>query len=39
MNIESINMERPDVHKLLAAGSGDAALLYLYIRCGNDPAH
>lgn len=38
MNIESIMIEKGDVHKLLASASGDAALLYLYLRCGNDPA-
>ena len=38
MNIESINIESGDVRRLLAAASGDAALLYIYLRCGNDPA-
>lgn len=36
MNIESIQIENLDARKLLGAASGDAALLYLYIRCGND---
>ena len=38
MNIESLNIESGDLRRLLGAASGDAALLYLYIRCGNDPA-
>ena len=37
MNIESIRIESDDLRKLLGTGSGDAALLYLYIQCGNDP--
>ena len=38
MNIANLNIESGDVKRLLSAASGDAALLYLYIRCGNDPA-
>ncbi len=38
MNIENVNIDSGDVRRLLSAASGDAALLYLYIRCGNDPA-
>ena len=38
MNIESIHIDSGDVRRLLAAASGDGALLYLYLRCGNDPA-
>ena len=38
MNIESVTIEKADAHKLLSAASADAALLYLYLRCGNDPA-
>lgn len=38
MNIESVTIEKSDAHKLLAAASGDAALLYIYLNCGNDPA-
>ena len=38
MNIENVSIESGDVRRLLAAASGDAALLYIYIRCGNDPA-
>ena len=37
MNITELNISRNDVHKLLSAASGDAALLYLYITSGNDP--
>ena len=36
MNIESVTIDKADVHKLLAAASADAALLYLYLSCGND---
>ena len=38
MNTENVNIDSADARKLLGAASGDAALLYLYIRCGNDPA-
>ncbi len=38
MNTESLHIDQADVQKLLGAASGDSALLYLYIRCGNDPA-
>ena len=38
MNIENVNIDSGDVRRLLGAASGDAALLYLYLRCGNDPA-
>ena len=31
-------IEQADLRKLLGAASGDAALLYLYIRSGGDPA-
>jgi len=37
MNIDRIEISQADVHKLLAAANGDAALLYLYLHCGNDP--
>ena len=37
MNITELNIPRSDVHKLLSAASGDAALLYLYITSGNAP--
>ncbi len=35
MNIEKITLEPEELRKLLASGS-DGALLYLYLRCGND---
>lgn len=38
MNIESVNIEQADVRKLLLSGSGDSVLLYLYLRCGNEPS-
>lgn len=38
MNTTELHIEKNHVHKLLSAASGDAALLYLYISSGNDPA-
>lgn len=38
MKTESIHMEQGQLRKLLSAASPDAALLYLYIRGGNDSA-
>lgn len=38
MNTETLHMEQGDVRKLLAAASPDTALLYIYIRAGNDYA-
>ena len=38
MNIESVSMDRPEVQKLLLAASGDAALLYIYLKAGNSMA-
>ena len=35
MNIESVTVEKADLHRLLSTGSGDAVMLYLYIRSGN----
>ena len=35
MNIESIQIDGTELRKLLGAASGDAALLYLFIRSGN----
>lgn len=35
MNIESVYIEREEMQKLLAAASGEAALLYLYLKSGN----
>ncbi len=37
MNIDSVHIDPLEAGKLLGAASGDAALLYLYIRCGNVP--
>ena len=38
MNISEVHIPREDTQRLLAIGSGDAAILYLYIHCGNEPA-
>ena len=38
MNTENLRIESNDVRKLLSAANGDAALLYIYIHCRNDPA-
>ncbi len=37
MNFDPITIPSADLRRLLAGGSGDAALLYLYIHGGNDP--
>ena len=37
MNIQPLHIDAADLRKLLGTSSGDAALLYLYIRSGNDP--
>ena len=37
MNIPYLHIDAAPLRKLLAAKSGDAALLYLYIHSGNDP--
>lgn len=37
MNTTEFGIEQSDIRKLLGAASGDAALLYLYLRSGNDP--
>ncbi len=37
MNIENLTIGQEQLRRLLAAASGDAALLYLYLRCGNPP--
>ena len=39
MTAQPINMDQSQVYKLLCTGSGDAALLYLYIHSGNAPAN
>lgn len=38
MNSTECTVDRSSMQKLLSAASGDAALLYLYIQSGNDPA-
>lgn len=38
MNIENLNINEATLRKLIAAGNGDVALLYLYISCGNLPS-
>lgn len=38
MNVTDVNISREDARKLLLTRSADAALLYLYMQCGNDPA-
>ena len=35
MNATEVNISRDHVRKLLASASGDAAMVYLYIACGN----
>ena len=35
MNVSEVNISRDHVRKLLAAGSPDAAMVYLYVSCGN----
>ena len=37
MNFDPVSIESAELRKLLGAASGDAALLYIYIRSGNDP--
>ncbi len=37
MVADSITVSQTDMRKLLGAASPDAALLYLYMSCGNDP--
>lgn len=36
--MNDVHIPQGDVQRLLGAASGDAALLYLYIHCGNAPA-
>ena len=35
MNVSEVNISRDHVRKLLAAGSPDAAMVYLFVSCGN----
>ena len=37
MNIENVTIDQLNMRKLLGAANPDAALLYLYISCGNAP--
>lgn len=39
MNTLELTIEQTDMRKLLGAANGDATLLYLYLRSGNDPAN
>ena len=36
---QEVHISREQAHKLLSAGSGDAAILYLYLHTGNDLAN
>ena len=35
LNVTEVNISRDHTRKLLATGSSDAAIVYLYISCGN----
>ncbi len=37
MNVTDVNISRDHARKLLAMGSSDAAIVYLYLGCGNAP--
>lgn len=37
MNTKDLTLTQTELHKLFSAGSGDAALLHLYLQCGNPP--
>ncbi len=37
MNTQEVKLSAADARKLLSTASGDAALLYLYLQCGNAP--
>lgn len=39
MNTQDLTIEKSHLERLLCATSGDAALLYLYLQGGNDPAN
>jgi DnaD/phage-associated family protein len=36
MNIQPVSVDASDISRILSTGSGDAVLLYLYLRSGND---
>ncbi len=38
MNLVPITIDSSELQKLLSAASGDAALLYIYLKSGNDPS-
>ncbi len=38
MNITEVTVSQSDMNKLLSSGNGDAAILYLYLKSGNDSA-
>ena len=38
MNVRNLDLPAEDLRRLLGAASGDATLLYLYLRSGNEPA-
>lgn len=38
MNTADLHLKQNELHRLLAAANPDSALLYLYLRCGNDPS-
>ena len=35
--MNELHIPESEARRLLAAANGDAALLYIYLRCGNDP--
>lgn len=37
MNAQELLISQEDIRKLLGAANGDAAILYIYLRSGNDP--
>ena len=37
MNIQDLNISGGELRRIFGAANADAALLYLYLRCGNDP--
>ena len=39
MHTEDMKIEKSELNRLLSAANADAALLFLYLRSGNDPQH
>ena len=35
MRLENVTLTEKELQKLFGIGNGDAALLYIYLRCGN----